>query len=109
VNFLGKTKHFGWLSRRNSSDCIVKIQLRRYSFSVFIIQPFLRVGQLQGPRLQKSLLIRAASRVHTKNMLIFGSLSKRIGSDSTKNCFAVGVKQITNSHTRRLYECQDIH
>ena len=74
VNFLGKTKHFGWLSRKNSrKDCIVKVQLRRYRFSVSSIQSFLRIGQLQVPKLQKPLLIRAASRVRAKNVLIFGS------------------------------------
>jgi len=74
VIFLGKTKHFGWLSRRNScNDCIVTIKLRRHRFSVFFIQSFLRIGQLQGPRLQKSPLIRAASRADAKNVLIFGS------------------------------------
>jgi len=74
VNFLGKTKRFGWLSRKNSrKDCTVKVQLRRYRFSVSSIQSFLRVGQLQVPRLQKPLLIRATSRVRAKNVLIFGS------------------------------------
>ena len=74
MNFLGKTKHFGWLSRRNSrNDCIMKIQLRRYRFSVFSIHSFLRVSQLQEPRPEKSVLIWTASRVRAKNALIFGS------------------------------------
>ena len=74
VNFLGKTKHFGWLSRGNSrNDCIVKIRPRHHRFSVFFIHSFLRIGQLQRPRLEKSLLIRTANRVRAKNALIFGS------------------------------------
>jgi hypothetical protein len=33
-------------------------------------------------------LIRAASRVHAKNVLIFGRLSRRIGSEFIRNYFA---------------------
>jgi len=74
VNFLGKIKHFGWLSSGNSrNDYIVKMQLRRHRFPVFSIQSFLRASQLQRPRIEKSILIRAASRVHAKNVWIFGS------------------------------------